>query len=67
VVSAADPLQPYSRTSRQESLLFSLKLLLNCTHEADLDPVPDPLLLIKSGSPGNRSRTSRAVARNSDR
>jgi hypothetical protein len=31
-----------------------------------LDPVPDPLLLRKSGSVGNRTRTSRSVARNSD-
>jgi hypothetical protein len=32
-----------------------------------VDPVPDPLLLIKSGSAGNRTRTSGSVARNSDR
>jgi hypothetical protein len=31
-----------------------------------VDPVPDPLLLRKSGSAGNRTRTSRSVARNSD-
>jgi hypothetical protein len=31
-----------------------------------VDPVPDPLLLRKSGSAGNRTRTSGAVARNSD-
>jgi hypothetical protein len=31
-----------------------------------VDPVPDPLLLRKSGSAGNRSRTSGSVARNSD-
>jgi hypothetical protein len=31
-----------------------------------VDPVPDPLLLIKSGSAGNRTRTSVSVARNSD-
>jgi hypothetical protein len=30
------------------------------------DPVPDPLLLKKSGSTGNRTRTSGSVARNSD-
>jgi hypothetical protein len=30
------------------------------------DPVPDPLLLRKSGSAGNRTRTSGSVARNSD-
>jgi hypothetical protein len=32
-----------------------------------VDPVPDPLLLRKCGSAGNRTRTSGSVARNSDR
>ena len=32
-----------------------------------MDPVPDPLLLRKSGSAGNRTRDSVSVARNSDR
>jgi hypothetical protein len=31
-----------------------------------VDPVPDPLLLRKSGNAGNRTRTSGSVARNSD-
>jgi hypothetical protein len=31
-----------------------------------VDPVPDPLLLRKSGKAGNRTRTSGYVARNSD-
>jgi hypothetical protein len=31
-----------------------------------VDPVPDPLFLRKSGSAGNRARTSGTVARNSD-
>jgi hypothetical protein len=31
-----------------------------------VDPVPDPLLLRKSRSAGNRTRTSGSVARNSD-
>jgi hypothetical protein len=31
-----------------------------------VDPVPDPLLLRKSGSAGNLTRTSGSVARNSD-
>jgi hypothetical protein len=31
-----------------------------------VDPIPDPLLLGKSGSTGNRTRTSGSVARNSD-
>jgi hypothetical protein len=32
-----------------------------------VDPVPDPLLLTKSGSAGNLTRISGSVARNSDR
>jgi hypothetical protein len=31
-----------------------------------VDPVPDPVLLRKSGSAGNRTQTSGSVARNSD-
>jgi hypothetical protein len=31
-----------------------------------MDPVPDPLLLRKYGSAGNRTRISGSVARNSD-
>jgi hypothetical protein len=31
-----------------------------------VDPVPDPLLLRKYGSAGNRTRTPGSVARNSD-
>jgi hypothetical protein len=31
-----------------------------------VDPIPDPLLLRKSGRTGNRTRSSRSVARNSD-
>jgi hypothetical protein len=31
-----------------------------------VDPVPDPLLLRKSGSVGNRTQTPGSVARNSD-
>jgi hypothetical protein len=31
-----------------------------------VDPDPDPLLLRKCGSAGNRTRTSGSVARNSD-
>jgi hypothetical protein len=30
-----------------------------------VDPVPDPLILRKSGSTGNRTRTSVSVAKNS--
>jgi hypothetical protein len=31
-----------------------------------VDPFPDPLLLRKSGSAGNRTQTSEYIARNSD-
>jgi hypothetical protein len=31
-----------------------------------VDPVPDPLLLSKSGSAGNRTEISGSVSRNSD-
>jgi hypothetical protein len=31
-----------------------------------MDPVPDPLLLRKSGSDGNRTRTSESVAKKSE-
>jgi hypothetical protein len=31
-----------------------------------VDPVPDPLVLRKAGSDGNRTLTTRSVARNSD-
>jgi hypothetical protein len=31
-----------------------------------VDPVPDPLLLRKSGTAGNRTRTPGSVAKNSD-
>jgi hypothetical protein len=31
-----------------------------------VDPIPDPLLLRKSGSTGNRTRTSESVARKCD-
>jgi hypothetical protein len=31
-----------------------------------VDPVPDPLLLRKYGSAGNRTRTSESVGRNTD-
>jgi hypothetical protein len=41
VVSVTDPLRPYSLFSRPEPLLFL---------SSSLDPVPDTLLLTKSGS-----------------
>jgi hypothetical protein len=52
---------PYSRLSRLEPLLF-----LSSSSSWGVDPVTDPLLLRKSGSAGNHTRTSGSVARNSD-
>jgi hypothetical protein len=37
---------------------FSFKQFLNYHHEAEWTPVPDPLVLRKSGSAGNRTRDS---------
>jgi hypothetical protein len=59
VVIAADP---YCRNLAflDRSRYFSFQLA------PQLDPVPDPLLLRKSGSAGNRTRTSGSVTRDSD-
>jgi hypothetical protein len=65
VVSTADPLQPYSRYSRPEELFF-LSSSSSIVSRGWADPVPDPLLLRKRGSVGNRTRTSGSAARNSD-
>jgi hypothetical protein len=51
--------------SLDRAATFSFKWLLNCTHRGWVDPVPDPLLLRKCDSAGNRTRTSGSVARNS--
>jgi hypothetical protein len=56
-------LLPYSRISRQEPLLF-YQVAPQLYSRGWVDPVPDSLLLRKSGSAGNRNRTS--VAKNSD-
>jgi hypothetical protein len=64
VVRAEDPLRPYFRISRPKPLLFlpgSSSIVLTRLS----DPVPDPLHLRKSGSAGNRNRTSGVVSRNS--
>jgi hypothetical protein len=54
----------YSRFSRPEPLLF-FQVAPKLYSRGWVDPVPDPLLLRKSSSPGNRTRTSGSVARNS--
>jgi hypothetical protein len=61
VVCEMDPLRPYSLSSRPEPLFF-----LSSSSSIVLTTHPDPLLLRKSGSAGNRTWTSGSVARNSD-
>jgi hypothetical protein len=58
-------LWPYSRISRPEPLLF-YQVAPQLYSRGWVDPVPDPLILRKSGSEGNRTRSSGSVARNSD-
>jgi hypothetical protein len=58
-------LRPYCRISRPEPLLF-LSSAPQLYSRGWVDPFPYPLLLRKSGSAGNRTRTSGSVARNSD-
>jgi hypothetical protein len=65
VVSVTDPLWSYSRISRPEPLLF-LSSSSSVVLTRLSGPVPDPLLLGKSGSAGNGTRTSGSVARNSE-
>jgi hypothetical protein len=65
VVSVTDPQGSILIFSRPKTLLFlpsSSSIVLTRLS----GPVPDPLLLTKSGSAGNRSRDSGSVARNSD-
>jgi hypothetical protein len=53
-------LWPYSRFSRQEPLLF-FQVAPRLYSRGLVDSVPDPLLLRKSGSAGNRTQTSGSV------
>jgi hypothetical protein len=48
------------------SRYFSFQVAPQLYSRGWVDPVPDPLLLRKSGSAGNRTPTSGSVARNSD-
>jgi hypothetical protein len=50
----------------ERGLYFLLQIAPQLYSRGWVDPVPDPLLLRKSGSPGNRTRTSGSVANNSD-
>jgi hypothetical protein len=54
---------PYSRISRPEPLLF---FQVAPQLYSRVDPVPDPLLIRKSGRAWNQTRTSGSVASNSD-
>jgi hypothetical protein len=56
-------LRPYSRFSRQKTILF-YQIDPQLYSRGWVDPVPDPLLLF--GSAGNRNRASGSVAKNSD-
>jgi hypothetical protein len=66
VVSVTDP---YGRILGflDRSRYFFFEVALQLYSRGRVDPVPDPLLLRKSGSAGNRTRTSGSVASNSDR
>jgi hypothetical protein len=48
------------------SRYFFFQVVSQLYSRGRVDPVPDPLLLTKSGSPGNRTRTSRSAARSYD-
>jgi hypothetical protein len=61
LVSSADPLRPYSWFSGPVQ-----QVAPQLYSRSWVDPVPDPLLLRKSGSAGNRNRTSGSVGRNPD-
>jgi hypothetical protein len=58
-------LWPYSRLSRPKLLLF-FQVAPQLYLQGWVHPVPDPLLLRKSGSAGNWTWASGSVARNSD-
>jgi hypothetical protein len=49
-----------------QSRYFFFQIAAQLCSRGSVDPVPDPLLLRKSGSAGNRIRTSGSVGRNSD-
>jgi hypothetical protein len=57
-------LRPYFWLSRPELLLILSSRSPQLYSRGCVDPVPDPLLLRKSGSAGNQTRTSGSVARN---
>jgi hypothetical protein len=60
-----ESLRPYSRISRPERYFF-FQITPQLYSRGRVDPVRDPLLLRKSGSAGNRTRTSGSAVKNSD-
>jgi hypothetical protein len=65
VVSVTDP-YGHILDSLEQSCYFFFQAAPQLYSLGWVDPVPDPLLLRKSGSAGNRTQTSGSVARNSD-
>jgi hypothetical protein len=65
VVSVADPLGR-NLGFIDRCRYFSFQVAPQLYSRGWVGPVPDPLLLRKSGSAGNRTRTTGSVARNSD-
>jgi hypothetical protein len=65
VVSVTDPYGCILDFLDQSSYFF-FQVAPQLYSRGCVDPVPDPLLLRKSGSTGNRTRTSGSVARSSD-
>jgi hypothetical protein len=63
VVSLTDPYD-CNLGFLDRSRYFSIKQLLNCTHEAEWTPFQTHFFF--SGSAGNRTRSSGSVAKNSD-
>jgi hypothetical protein len=64
VVSVTDP---YGRIVgfQDRSHYFFFQVAPQLYSRGSADPVPDPVVLRKSGSAGNRTRTSEFVAKNS--
>jgi hypothetical protein len=58
-------LRPYSRLYRSEPLVV-FQIAPQLYSRGSVNPVPDPILLRKCGSAGNRTRTSGSVVRNTD-
>jgi hypothetical protein len=65
VVSVTDP-YGHNLGFLDRSRYFFFQVAPQLYSRDSVDPVPDPLLLRKSGSAGNRTRTSGSVAKSSD-